>query len=697
MEQANQDFERAFNIIEYTNTHLFLTGRAGTGKTTFLRRLVDKSSKSVVVAAPTGIAAINAGGVTLHSLFQLDFGAFVPGMKRKPLRFSPAKLNLIKFMDVLVIDEISMVRADLLDAVDDVLRRVRNPHMPFGGVQLLLIGDLYQLPPVVTEKERPLLEENYTSPYFFSSRALAMTRFVTIELQRVFRQENADFLRLLNDVRGGYPSAETIAALNRRYVAGSNPPDEQQWVRLTSHNHSANTINSERMAALPAPEREYRCTVSGSFPDNAYPAEETLVLKQGAQVMFIKNDSTPQKRFFNGMLGTVLETGENTVTVLPADRDIPVEVEAQCWENRNYKVDKVSGEVTETVEGVFSQIPLRAAWAITIHKSQGLTFDRAIIDASACFTHGQAYVALSRCRTLEGLVLSSFIPPRAIISDTCVASFMDMQHDNHPTDETMQLLEKEYAADLLDSLFDMQRDRSVADDLHRTLADAFHSTFPSYVQNYGERVNEFETKAAKIGATFMHQYRRLYAQADSMPLITERLKAAATYFPQHIKAFVDYIRERPTEVDNAELLKRLQTKETQLLDSLRYKYAMISSLANGFSPQSFLKTKHGVLMALQGKSDKPKPEKKKPESQKISTPDEVKNPELFQKLVQWRRNEAKGKELPAFRILPTRTLIQLSNVRPTDRTEFLRVKGCGEATWTTYGEAILALIKTSEP
>lgn len=694
MEDTNKDFELAYRIVEHTGTHLFLTGRAGTGKTTFLRSLTARSSKRIVVAAPTGIAAINAGGVTLHSLFQLDFGLFMPGKKRKPLRFSREKLRLLKLMDVLVIDEISMVRADLLDAVDDMLRRLRNPYQPFGGVQLVMIGDLLQLPPVVTEEEKPFLQEQYATPYFFSSRALALTDYVTIELQKVYRQENKDFLAILAEVRGGRPSQAVIGALNRCFVPHFELPEDEHWIRLTSHNATASSVNADKLKALSAEPYTYHAVITGNFPKGVCPADETLVLKAGAQVMFIKNDPSPEKKFFNGMLGTVTDLDEDSVTVMPENGDYPITVGALSWENRKYEVDANTGELHEIVDGLFNQIPLRLAWAITIHKSQGLTFEHAIVDASSCFAHGQAYVALSRLRSLKGLVLSAPIPAYSIISDPTVNGFMSVQGDRRPDEGNMHALESSYALTMLDSLYDFTPDISTIEDIHKLVADAYHATYPSVVREYGERQERFKDEIVRPATTFKTQYARIIQTPDSLPMLTERLAASAGYFPSRIEDFMNFIAAMPEHIDNAEVKKRLKNKLAELADTLALKSHLIASLADTpFSTASLLDTKRQYLLQVEkGSARNVRKEKKS----KDSDPDELENPEIFKALVEWRKEVAKKQGIPAFRVLSTRALIQIANRRPAGRKEFLAVPGCGPRTTALYYEDIQNILAEFE-
>ncbi len=394
MEQ-NSELALAWQFIENTGTHLFLTGKAGTGKTTFLRKLKRESPKRMVVIAPTGIAAINAGGVTIHSFFQIPFAPYVPessfstnGQATYRFRFGKEKINIIRSMDLLVIDEISMVRADLLDAVDEMLRRYRDRHKPFGGVQLLMIGDLQQLAPVVKDEEWQMLKKYYDTPYFFSSRALKQTEYCTIELKTVYRQSDRAFLDLLNRIRENHCDPQVLEALNRRYLPDFQPRKEEGYIRLVTHNYQAQRINNYELEQLPGRSYAFRATIDGKFPEYSYPTDELLELKKGAQVMFVKNDSSGEHRYYNGMIGEVTDLSADSIEVRAKDSTATFLLQEEEWANAKYVLDEESKEIVEDIEGTFRQFPLKLAWAITIHKSQGLTFERAIIDASSSFAHG---------------------------------------------------------------------------------------------------------------------------------------------------------------------------------------------------------------------------------------------------------------------------------------------------------------------
>ena len=414
----NRELQLARELVHATGSHVFLTGKAGTGKTTFLHSLHQESDKRMVVTAPTGVAAINAGGVTLHSFFQLPFGPFVPGSNvygsdsQRQFRFSKEKKQIIQSLDLLVIDEISMVRADLLDAVDAALRRHRRSSEPFGGVQLLMIGDLHQLPPVVKREEWALLQEHYESAYFFSSLALQKTSFIPLELKRIYRQSDPAFIELLNRVRDNSLDNAALDSLNQRHIPDFAPDREEGFITLTTHNRHAEAINQARMKKLHSREHCFEAKVSGDFPEHLSPVPASLVLKKGAQVMFVRNDTSPEKRFYNGMIGRVRSISEKGVSVVcPEDRQ-EIRVESMTWENIAYQLDEETRDLERKVVGTFEQVPLKPAWAITIHKSQGLTFEKAVIEAGDAFAHGQVYVALSRCASLDGVVLSSPLSPR---------------------------------------------------------------------------------------------------------------------------------------------------------------------------------------------------------------------------------------------------------------------------------------------
>ena len=425
MERGNFELDVARFIVEKTDMSLFLTGKAGTGKTTFLREVVRYTKKKCIVLAPTGIAAVNAGAMTIHSFFQFGLGPFVHGViePKSDFRINKSKLELIRHLQLLIIDEVSMVRADLMDHIDVELRRIRRNSKPFGGVQLLMIGDLQQLPPIAHGGEDELLRQYYKTLYFFSSAALKSMKYSCIELKNVYRQTDRHFIDILNHARDCTLTSQDISDLNARYVPGFSPKPEDGYIRLMTHNRQVDYVNETELEKLDCKSYTFVAAVTGTFPEESYPTADSLTLKKGAQVMFIKND--PERRFINGTLGEVKSIDKNSIAVRLAESGMIIDVEPMEWQNIRYQFDEESKEISSKQIGRFKQYPLKAAWAITVHKSQGLTFDKAIIDVHAAFSPGQAYVALSRCRTLDGLVLSSPVSASVFMRDNAVDAYMN--------------------------------------------------------------------------------------------------------------------------------------------------------------------------------------------------------------------------------------------------------------------------------
>ena len=425
MERGNFELDVARFIVEKTDMSLFLTGKAGTGKTTFLREVVRYTKKKCIVLAPTGIAAVNAGAMTIHSFFQFGLGPFVQGViePKSDFRINKSKLELIRHLQLLIIDEVSMVRADLMDHIDVELRRIRRNSKSFGGVQLLMIGDLQQLPPIAHGGEDELLRQYYRTLYFFSSTALKSMKYSCIELKNVYRQTDRHFIDILNHARDCTLTSQDISDLNARYIPGFSPKPEDGYIRLMTHNRQVDYINAAEMEKLDSKPYTFVAAVTGTFPEESYPTADSLTLKKGAQVMFIKND--PERRFINGTLGEVKSIDKNSIAVRLAESGTVIDVEPMEWQNIRYQFNEESKEISSKQIGRFKQYPLKAAWAITVHKSQGLTFDKAIINVHAAFSPGQAYVALSRCRTLDGLVLSSPVSASVFLRDNAVDAYMN--------------------------------------------------------------------------------------------------------------------------------------------------------------------------------------------------------------------------------------------------------------------------------
>ena len=421
----NRELDIARFIVEKTDSNIFLTGKAGTGKTTFLKDVKKYTKKNHIVLAPTGVAAVNASAMTIHSFFQFGFGPYVKGISEPEGNYMMRreKRELIKSLELIIIDEISMVRADVLDHINDELQRIRRNSEPFGGVQLLMIGDLQQLPPITPDNELEILKPHYDSMYFFDSKSLRNSDYYCIELKSVYRQTDQRFIDILNRVRTGDVTHSDLDELNSHHVADFRPAQGDNYIQLVTHNRMADAINQREMAALSADTFMFDAKVTGTFPEDAFPTSRQLEIKKGAQVMFVKND--PDKRFINGMLGEVEEVSDDSISVRLSGKDNIVKVEPTAWENIRYHMNEETHQIESTKIGSFMQYPIKPAWAITIHKSQGLTFDKAVIDAHEAFSPGQAYVALSRCRSLDGMVLSEKLSQRAIITDSIVDEYMN--------------------------------------------------------------------------------------------------------------------------------------------------------------------------------------------------------------------------------------------------------------------------------
>ena len=620
----NPELDLAWKIVETTGANLFLTGKAGTGKTTFLKKLKERSSKRMVVLAPTGIAAINAGGVTIHSFFQLPLSPYVPGAtfergENKYFKFSKVKRDIIRTLDLLVIDEISMVRSDLLDAVDSVMRRYRDYSKPFGGAQLLMIGDLQQLAPVVKEDEWALLSSVYDTPYFFSSKALALSSYHTVDLKTVYRQQDQAFISILNKIRENKASDETLAELNKRYIPGFDPGNDSDYIRLTTHNYQAQAINDRELETLPSEKYLFNAEVDGNFPETSYPADKQLVLKKGAQVMFIKND--PDKRFFNGMIGEVVSVDGKSIVVRGKGEQTAFNLEMAEWTNSKYTIDNVSKEIKETVEGVFRQYPLRLAWAITIHKSQGLTFDHAIIDASHSFAHGQAYVALSRCRTLEGIVLSAPLQREAIINDDAVDSFVGSMDERAPTADVVASLQRKYVVQVLDDLFDIAALQSSFNLLLRTLDEHFYRKYPKMLAEY-KRVGMKFGELIEVSRKFKAQYSRLAECGSQTSLLEERVRKAAAYFYGKLSEFGILCDKTKVDTDNKLVKKQFEDRFSVFSGELALKLDLLKYERRSdvrFAVADLLSRKARILL---GVNDEPEPKSRKakaPKAPKVPT------------------------------------------------------------------------------
>ena len=603
MEQ-NTELRTAWEFVEHTGRSIFLTGKAGTGKTTFLKTVVERSSKRNIVVAPTGVAAINAGGMTIHSFFQLSFSPFVPGAKiESKFDFGKEKRKLISSLDLLIIDEISMVRSDLLDAIDSVLRRFRDRYKPFGGVQLLMIGDLQQLTPVVTPEDERILAPYYDTPYFFGSKALEQIDYVTIQLEKVYRQQDDTFLTLLNHIREGQPTEADLQLLNSRCQPAFIPKPEEGYIRLTTHNQMANHYNESELRKLAGRAHTYQAKIEGTFPDYSYPTAEALTLKVGAQVMFVKNDPSGEHRYYNGRIGHVTYADDNRLMVYcPGDAET-IEVEPLEWENARYTLNQETREIESEVLGKFTQLPLRLAWAITIHKSQGLTFEQAIIDASLSFAPGQVYVALSRCKTLEGMVLASQIPPQAIINDERVDSYIEHQEEAALRSiEQLPTLKDEYYRYLLMDLFDFKDILYREEYLARLIIEFFYHSHTDIAELHKRALEDYKQQVIDIATKWCAMIQRMTIAELHETEFLERIKRSAAYFEQTLDKTMSKPLSLVSDIksQNKVAMKRLTENHADLQQAwLSRRYLLKQMSERTFTTADYLRQKqHSLLDAI---------------------------------------------------------------------------------------------------
>jgi hypothetical protein len=631
----NMELRTAWDFVENTGRSIFLTGKAGTGKTTFLKTVMEKSRKRPIVVAPTGVAAINAGGVTIHSFFQLPFSPYVPGAKvESKFDFGKEKRKIIASSDLLIIDEISMVRADLLDAIDAVLRRFREHGQPFGGMQLLMIGDLAQLTPVVTPEDERMLKPYYNTPYFFGSKALSQMDYVTIQLNHVYRQQDESFIAMLNEIREGRPSTETLAKLNSRCMPTFIPQPDEPYIRLTTHNNLANFYNETELQKLPGRPFMYHAQVKGTFPEYSYPTAETLTLKVGAQVMFVKNDPSGEHKYYNGRIGRVTALAEERLTVCcqpsgegataTGDTEI-IEVEPMEWENTRYTLNEKTREIESEVQGTFKQMPLRLAWAITIHKSQGLTFDHAIIDANQSFAPGQVYVALSRCRTLEGLVLASALNARAVINDERVDNYIAQQESEaEHSIKQLPILKQEYERFLLIKLFDFRDVVELQETMVRIFAEFFYHSHASLKQLHDQAITDLRQRICDVAAKWQQKIEAMPIEALRDTAFLDRVSRSAEYFAEQLRDILSKPLELSAKVEtnNKQASRRLGNALPDLRRAwLSHRYLLQKIAEEGFTVDGYLHEKQmSMLDALEENSLMPKRQRKS----KTAVPKEVK-------------------------------------------------------------------------
>jgi hypothetical protein len=646
MAEMTPVMQLAYDYLETTNTVVFLTGKAGTGKTTFLQRIRQQLKKKLVVVAPTGVAAINAGGMTIHSFFQLPFGPLVPGGSERPeVHYNPEKKDLLASLELLVIDEISMVRPDVLDQIDLILRNVKGSNYPFGGVQLLLIGDLSQLSPIIREEEWGILRTYYATAYFFSSLAMQKAPYVRIELDHVYRQKDPAFIDILNDIRSQQISDANLALLNERYVPDFWPAIDDPYITLTTHNSIAQQLNQKYLDALPGEEIEFTATIRGEFPKDGYPTETSLKLKTGAQVMFVKNDGSAEKLYYNGKIGTVTQISGSTVFVQCGREEKEIAVEAIEWTNVKYQLQDEA--ISETNAGSFAQVPLKLAWAITIHKSQGLSFDKAIIDVGEAFAYGQAYVALSRCRSLEGMVLRSPISATNIIGDATVNNFNEQAKNLQPNAESLERDRELYRLYLLTELFNF-------------------NPLQNKLRGFEGMLPNLQTEVLDVADKYLRQ------------LKPERSMPAAAYFLEKLRTAIENLhRQLPLYIGQS---KEQAAKADQLIIWLMDRVRLLEH----FSAKPFTTAEYLTLAENKVKSY---------EASYLKALNALPNEKLYRHLLDWREGTAAKQGIMPNMVISEKTAAAIAERLPATLKALSGIKGVGLQKGAQYGVELIGLIR----
>lgn len=696
--EINLQFEQVLRFVNQTNQSIFLTGKAGTGKTTLLKYIRENTFKQISVVAPTGVAAINAGGSTIHSFFQFPFTPFLPTLKENgeldpsktnlpTLKYNSQRLAIFRNLELLVIDEISMVRADLLDQIDVTLRQARRKwHLPYGGVQLMLIGDMYQLPPVVQQEEWRMLNGLYPSPFFFDSYAVKHNPPVYIELDKIYRQNEATFIDLLNRVRNNNLDLESLDLLNSHYKANITVEDYHNNITLTTHNKKADEINARNLKALPDKPYSFKSKVDGNFSDRNFPADEDLVLKKGTRVMFLKNNI--EKNYYNGKIGIVTYIDNEKIKVKCAEDYAEIEVGRETWTNVSYTLDKATKHIDEEVLGTFNQYPLRLAWAITIHKSQGLTFDKLIIDAAESFSAGQVYVALSRCRSLSGLTLSSRISRQSLLNDNNILNFASTKHDNEQVNTIFSSAQKTYIKTVLLNLFDFSEQFQNRSDLGGIIQ--MHKTRISndgveWSKAFFEKIDALQDVSAK----FRNQLFTLIDNAHSIETdvsLQERIKKGSAYFEAELKKCLDDLRSCPLVTESKEAAADLNENMQMIFDAFFFRHTLIKTCMNGFIFSDFVKNKLKVIY----------PDLKlniyaNAKNTKVSS--DVSHPQLYRDLLLMRDEICNDEQKPIYMVANNKTLTELANYLPVKPEQLLLITGFGKARADAYGVHFLKIIK----
>lgn len=693
-------FDLAFRFVTETNLNIFLTGKAGTGKTTFLKYLRLNSIKKMVVTAPTGVAAINAGGVTLHSLFQLPFAPFVPskissdGINSHSLlsqiRYSKEKLNLFRNLELLVIDECSMVASHTVDAIDTILRSVRRRNrLLFGGVQVLFIGDLHQLPPVVKNNEWEFLREYYPSVFFFDSLALREQIPVMVELKEIFRQQDNTFIEVLNGIRNNNLSRENFELLNTRLQKNFVPPDAENFITLTTHNVQADEINKRKLDKLHTKRETFCAEIKGDFPENNFPAEFELELKTGAQVMFLKND-TENKLYFNGKIGTVTELNEEIIKVRCKGEHYDIDVKRHEWKNTNYSLNPDTREIEENELGSFEQYPLRLAWAITIHKSQGLTFEKLVIDAENAFANGQVYVALSRCTTLEGLVLTSPVNQNLFGAHSSLKTWQEKNQDDNNLPEKFNEARQKYIMHELQSIWNFSSWYYALNDLREEMKKQ-ENDLPEAAVLWLKELLENQEKINEVAARFVQRMLVLSAEnadAEKNQALQKRISEAANYFSVELKKWKEKFYAHPLSTDKKKVSRKIDDTLNEIAFAVHEIYCRVEHCKNGFILNEYLKSGKKVEQ----------PAEKIQSSYAQNQEHEVvvegtSHKELYNTIATLRKEIVGKTGRPLYTVFSNNAIKNVCAYLPQNHQSLLKIKGFGKAKVNQYGDEVIKLVK----
>lgn len=702
MLSTNPIFDLAQQFVQCTPCNLFLTGKAGTGKTTFLHHCKTKVAKNMAVVAPTGVAAIHAGGTTIHSFFQLPFGPFIPNGQKfdnQPnasnadqllgqLRLSSERREVIRKLELLIIDEISMVRCDVLDAIDLVLKHVRNRYQdPFGGVQVLFIGDLQQLPPVIKDEEWSILAQHYSGPFFFQSQVLQQHPPLYLELEKIYRQTDDAFVQLLNQVRNNEMDADAFQWLEKRYHPTFVPQKNDGYITLTTHNQKAEVINATELNNLHSTLAVFEAEITGEFSEKAYPAEVDLKLKPSAQVMFIKNDTERIRRFFNGKIGVIESMTDEQITVKCPGETEPILVSRETWKNVRYTIDKQTNRIETDEIGSFTQFPLRLAWAITIHKSQGLTFEKAIIDAGDAFAPGQVYVALSRCKTMEGMILKSRILPQSIKHDVRIQSFSALKPNLNEIQQLLESSKMTFTHQTILQLFDVEeimKDLQHLSTLLRDHAQAFETGVHNALHAMLEKFQSIE-KTSNAFCKQLQTYFESHHLIDEHHPVQPRIQAASQHFFDAWQMLSDQLVNNPLVTDHKAIAQQSSKLLTNLHHAIAYKLHLLQETKAGFNLENFLQVKTEFRIPttkLQTYSG----------LKQVDATNDSPNNELLKLLRSTRDQFCAEHNLPVYMVAGSAALKEMANYRPLREKDIQRITGFGIKRTKQFGQAFIDVI-----